>query len=210
MKRRAFITLLGGAVAWPLAARAQPSTPVIGFLLGAGLESPLVMAQFHKGLGEAGYVEGRNVATELRAAQGRYDRLPALAAELVRRPVAAIAALTPVAALAAKAATATIPIVFYLGSDPVKDGLVASLHRPGGNVTGITFFSNVLQSKRLQLLHELVPNAATVALLLNPNNANAEFELSETQMAARGLGLQLVVVRASTEREIDAAFASLV
>jgi putative ABC transport system substrate-binding protein len=209
--RRAFITLLGGAaVAWPLAARAQqPAIPVIGLLAGAQLESDSVMAAFHQGLGQAGYVEGRNVAIDVHIAEGRYDRLPALAADLVRRQAAVIAAITPVAALAAKAATTTIPIVFLLGSDPVKDGLVASLNRPGGNVTGITFFTNLLSSKRLQLLRELVPNATRIALLLNPNNANADLELHEAQNAVQTIGVQLIVARAGTEREIDAAFASL-
>jgi putative ABC transport system substrate-binding protein len=184
--------------------------PVIGLLAGAGLESPSVMAAFRQGLSEIGYVEGRNVAIEVRVAEGQYARLPALAAELVRRRVAVIAVITPVAALAAKAATATIPIVFQLGSDPVKDGLVGSLSRPGDNVTGVTFFSNLLSSKRLQLLHQLVPNATRIAFLLNPGNANAELELNETEITTRALGLELIVVRASTEREIDAAFASLV
>jgi putative ABC transport system substrate-binding protein len=212
IRRRDFITLLGSAVvAWPLAARAQQSAlPVIGLLGGAGLESASVMAAFRQGLAEAGYIEGRNLATEVRSAEGHYDRLPALAGDLVRRQVAVIATITPVAALAAKAATATIPIVFELGSDPVKDGLVASLNRPGGNVTGVTFFTNLLSSKRLQLLHELVPNATRVAMLLNPSNANAELERHETETAAQALGLEFFVVRASTESEIEGAFASIV
>ena len=210
MKRREFITLLGGAAAWPVVASAQQTMPVIGLLGGAGLESASVMAAFRQGLAEAGYIEGRNLATEVRSAEGHYDRLPALAGDLVRRQVAVIATITPVAALAAKAATATIPIVFELGSDPVKDGLVASLNRPGGNVTGVTFFTNLLSSKRLQLLHELVPDATRVAMLLNPSNANAELERHETETAARALGLEFFAVRASTESEIEAAFAGIV
>ena len=211
MKRREFITLLGGAAAtWPLAARAQQPMPVIGYLDGTGAAAPENMAAIRQGLSEAGYVEGRNVAIEFRSAEGHYGRLPELAAELVRRHVAVIATASPVAALAAKAATATIPIVFSLGSDPVKDGLVASLSRPGGNITGVTFFNNLLSSKRLELLHQLVPDAAVIAVLLNPDNANVELERNETEAAARALGLQLIMLRASTEGEIDDALASLV
>jgi putative ABC transport system substrate-binding protein len=212
VKRREFIALLGGAIAaWPLAARAQqPAVPVVGYLEGSGVGAVQNMAAIRHSLSEAGFIEGQNVAIEFHSAEGQYDRLPGLAAELVRRQVAVIAASTPVAALAVKAATATIPIVFSLGSDPVKDGLVASLNRPGGNITGVTFFSNLLSSKRLELLHQLSPNATVIAVLLNPNNANVELELNEIQVAARALGLQLVLLRAGTEREIDAAFASLV
>ena len=210
MKRRDFITLLGGgAASWPLAARAQqPRLPVVGLLEGAGFASPFVDG-FHQGLSDIGYAAGRILIIESRSAAGQYDKLPALAAELVRRQVAVIAAFTPVAALAAKTATATIPVVFMLGSDPVKDGLVASLNRPGGNVTGVTFFANLLSSKRLELLHELVPKAGVIGLLLNPNNANAALELQETESAAATLGLQLLVEKAGTEWEIDAAFADL-
>jgi len=166
------------------------------------------MAALKLGLSQSGWVERRTVAFEHRTASGEYDRLPALATELVRRRVAAIGVISTVAALAAKAATTTIPIVFCLGSDPVKDGLVASLNRPGGNITGVTFFNNLLTAKRLELLHEIVPNA-TIAILVNPNNANAELELHEAETAARTHGLQLLVVRASNEREVDAAFAML-
>ena len=211
LARREFITLLGSAtVVWPPAARAQqPAMPVIGYLEGAQQGGPF-LAAFRQGLSAAGYVEGRNVAIEFRNADGQYDRLPKMAADLVRRQVAVIAASTPVAALAAKAATATIPIVFSLGSDPVKDGLVTSLNRPGGNLTGVTFFANLLSSKRLELLHELIPSATVIGLLLNPNNANAALELNETEVAARALGSQLIVLRASNEREIDMAFTELV
>jgi putative ABC transport system substrate-binding protein len=183
--------------------------PTIGFLQATDVSSANVAA-FRQGLSDAGLVEGKAVAIEFRSADGHYERLPDLAAELVRRRVAVIAAITPVAALAAKAATTTIPIVFNLGSDAVKDGLVASVNRPGGNVTGVTFFSNLLSAKRLELLHQIAPAAAVVAMLLNPSNANAELELNETEVAARVLGLQLVVLRASNENEIDAAFANLV
>jgi putative ABC transport system substrate-binding protein len=210
MRRRQFIAGLGSAAAWPIVARAQQALPVIGMLTGGGRDLGAGAAAFHQGLAEAGFVEGRTVAIEVRTADGQYGRLPALAADLVRHQVAVIAVITPVAALAAKAATTSIPIVFSLGSDPVQDGLVASLNRPGGNVTGITFFSNLLSSKQLQLLHQLTPNTARVALLLNPNNTTAEQESKETQAAARALGLQLIVVRAGTEREIEAVFASLV
>ena len=215
MRRREFITLLGGAAAatWPQAARAQQTMPVIGFLnAGAAEASARNVAAFRKGLGETGYVEGQNVTIEYHYIEGQYDRMPALAADLVRRRVAVIA--TPgssPAALAAKAATITIPIVFGVGDDPVRLGLVASLARPGSNATGVNFFTQEVVAKRLGLLHELVPKAVRVAVLVNPANASsAETTLREVQEAARTLGLQILALNASTSSEIDAAFASLV
>jgi putative ABC transport system substrate-binding protein len=213
--RRKFLATLGGAAsAWPFGARAQePAMPVIGFLHGA---SPgpyaLFLPGFHQGLKEAGYTEGGNVAVEYRWAEDRYDRLPALAADLVNRHVAVIAAAgsTP-AALAAKAATPTIPIVFLVGADPVAIGLVDSLARPGGNVTGVTNLTAEVGPKRLEMLHEVVPTAITIALLVNPKSPElSEPQSQELQVAARRLGLQLHILNASTEREIDTAFATLV
>jgi putative ABC transport system substrate-binding protein len=212
LKRREFVTLLGGAaVAWPLAARAQRAAmPVIGFLRSASLDNatPLVIA-FRQGLKEAGYVEGQNVAIEFRSAEGRNDQLPRLAAELVRLPVA-VMVCNAIAAFAAKAATTTVPIVFAAGGDPVGDGLVASLNRPGGNVTGVVFFSDVLGAKRLELLRQLVPKATTIAVLVNPNNPDTEVERRDLQAAAQAIGQQLVILDVSSDRDIETAFATFV
>ena len=209
MRRREFILLLGGAVtAWPLAAHPQQAAlPVVAFITGGAPEVRRA-ASFRNGLSETGYVEGRNVVVEYQWLEGHYDRLPALMADLVRRGVAVIA--TPAsnpAALAAKAATPTIPIVFGVGADPVNLGLVASLPRPGGNATGINFFNAEVTAKRLGLLHELVPKAVRVAVLINPANASVAREVEE---AARTTGLQIQIFNASTNREIEAAFAGLV
>jgi putative tryptophan/tyrosine transport system substrate-binding protein len=212
MKRREFITLLGGAAAaWPLAARAQSAMPVIGYLsAGASAPTASVMAIFRQVLAEAGYVEGRNVAIEYRFAEGKYDRLPALAAELARRHVAVIVAVPTPAAVAAKAATASIPIVFLGAEDPVKVGLVANLARPGGHVTGASLLFAELGPKQLGLLRELVPSATRIGLLINPSNMNADDVTKDVTVASAALGLQIEVVHASNILEIDAAFASLV
>jgi putative ABC transport system substrate-binding protein len=212
LRRREFIAGLGGAAAWPLAVGAQQrAMPVIGLINGASAEvSADRVRAFRQGLSEAGYAEGRNVTVQYHWLDGRYDRVPALIDDLVRRvAVIAAPAAPPVVVITAKAASATIPIVFAIGGDPVKLGLVASLARPGGNATGISFLATEVNAKRLALLHELVPKAIRVALLLNPTNAtNTENTLLLVQEAARVIGLQLQVLHASTSREIDAAFAT--
>jgi putative ABC transport system substrate-binding protein len=213
MKRRQFIALLGGAAAWPLATGAQQTVmPVIGFLSGrSSSEATYTLAAFHQGLNEGGYIEDQNVAIEYRWAEGQYDRLPALVADLVRRQVNVIAATGGTASgQAAKVATTTIPIVFTTGVDPVQDGLVASLNRPGGNATGMYFFQSAMEGKRLGLLHELVPTTGLMGVLVNPNNAPFEFQLQDVQEAARSIGQQIHVLRASTEQDIHAAFRTLV
>ena len=209
MRRRDFIALLGGAAAWPLTAQAQQTAiPVVGVLHGAS-EEAMPLAAFLQGLSQTGYVGGKNVEIEYRWANGQYDRLPAMAAELVARQVSVIATFTTVAAVAAKKATASIPIVFNIGSDPIKDGLVGSLNHPGGNITGATFFGNLLVLKRAQLLHELVPNAKLFGMLVNSGNPNAEFEINEAQNAAAALGVRLVLAEVGTEKQIDNAIANL-
>jgi putative ABC transport system substrate-binding protein len=212
IKRRTFISLLGGAAAWSLVARAQQQAmPVIGFLHGA---SPVAWTDqlrgFHRGLKDAGFVEGENVAIVYRWAEGQYDRLPALVADLTSRQVTVLVAITTLGALAAKAATTTIPIVFLSADDPARLGLVTSLARPGGNATGINFFGLELAAKHLELLRELVPAATRVAVLVNPANpVTAESTVRAVETAARAMGLQIQVLNASTSREIDAAFSSL-
>jgi putative ABC transport system substrate-binding protein len=214
MRRREFITLLGGAVATPLEARAQqPAIPVVGFL---HIYSPddeaarRYVAAFQQGLKEAGFAEGQNVAVEYRWAQGHYDRLPGLAADLVRRQVAVLAATGgEPSPQVAKAATQTIPIVFTANGDPIAQGLVPNLNRPGGNITGVTIYGAAAVTKRLQLLHELVPQVAVIGFLMNPNHPNSNIEMEAAQMAARSLRKEMLVFNASSETELDAAFASM-
>jgi putative ABC transport system substrate-binding protein len=212
MRRREFITLVGGAAVWPLAARAQqPAMPVIGFLRSASLvDATHLVTAFRQGLKEAGFVEGQNIAIEYRSADNQLDRLPALVADLIRRQVAMIVG-NSIAALAAKAATTTVPIVFAMGSDPVRDGLVTSLNRPGGNVTGVIFFA-ALGAKRLELLRQLVPRATTIAMLMNPNtpDTDTEAERRDVEAAARAIGQQLIVLDISTDRNLEAAFVTIV
>ena len=211
MQRREFITLLGGAAAtWPLAARAQQAAmPVVGYL-NAGSLGASSMTMFRRNLADAGYLEGRDVTIDYRFAEGQYERLPAMVEELVRRPVAVIVAMSSNPALAAKGATASIPIVFSSTDDPVKLGLVASLARPGGNATGVHFFLSELGAKQLGLLRELVPTAARIGLLLNPDNANAQAVTREVTAAASGMAVAIDVVQASDRNGIDAAFATFV
>jgi putative tryptophan/tyrosine transport system substrate-binding protein len=212
VRRREFITLLGGAaVAWPLAARAQQAAmPVIGFLHARSPDDAMPqVAAFRRGLAESGYIEGQNAIIEYRWARGRYDTLPAMAAELIRLPAIVLVAGSEPAALAAKAATSTIPIVFSIGSDAIKLGLVAGYNRPGGNSTGVSMFTAALEAKRLGLLHELLPQATTMGVLLNPNYSLAENQLRDVQDAARSIGVQIHILWASTDDEIDAAFETL-
>ena len=211
MRRRDFIKVIGGAAAtWPISSGAQQSAvPVIGYLSGRSPDYSSQVSPFLKGLNEAGYVDGRNVSIEYRWAEGRGDRLPALVADLVHRRVSVITAASTLAALAAKAATTTIPIVFEMADDPVRLGLVTSLNRPDGNITGVATLSIEVAPKRLQLLHEVVPSAKVVALLVNPADANAEFQTREVRSAAHTLGLELHVLNARTETDFDAVFANI-
>ena len=212
MKRRAFIAGLGSAAAWPLTARAQPRPiPAIGFLSGlSAWEFSFLATAFRRGLADTGYVDGRDVSIEYRWAEGHYDRLPTLVSQLVERRVSVIVATGGISSvIAAKAATTTIPIVFTAGTDPVKAGIVPSLNRPGGNLTGVVFFNNMLGPKRLQVLRELSPRAAVVGIMVNPKNPNTESDLQDVHAAASPLGIQVAVVHASSEREFDAAFVKL-
>ena len=212
MQRRAFITLLGGAAAgWPLATRAQqPTMPVVGFLRSTSLaDSAHFVTSFRQGLKEAGFVEPQNVAIEFRYAEGRGDRLPELVADLIHKPAAVIVANNP-SAVVAKAATTTVPIIFITGSDPVRDGLVASLGRPGGNITGVVFIVSELGTKRLELLRQLVPNATSIGVLVNPNTPETEAERNDLLAASFKIGQQLIVLDVGSDRDIENAFATLV
>ena len=212
IRRREFITLLGSAAAaWPLAARAQqPAMPVVGFLRSGSLAAATHLVDgFREGLRETGFVEGQNVAVEYHSAEGQLDRLPALVTDLIRRPVAVIAA-NSIAALSAKAATTTVPIVFATGGDPVDQGLVASLNRPGGNITGINFFDGLLGGKRLEQLRQVVAKSITIGMLVNPNTTETEAERRNVQAAAQAMGQPLIVLDAGSEREIEMAFATFV
>jgi putative tryptophan/tyrosine transport system substrate-binding protein len=211
VKRREFITLLGGAAAWPLAARAQqPAMPVVGVLSGSSPDaSRRPMSAFQRALTESGFIEGQSVTIDYRWAEGRFDLLPAMAAAVVRRPVALIVTFSPPAALAARAATSTIPIVFHSGGDVITMGLVVSLNRPGSNATGVNLFTQAVEAKKLDLLNKLVPTATTFAYLINPNNPAADATIKEISEAARQLGPPLDVISAGTEGEIDAGFAKL-
>jgi putative ABC transport system substrate-binding protein len=211
ISRRDLINLLGSAAAWPLAAHAQqPAMPVVGFLRSASLANATqLVAGFRRGLKEVGFFEGQNISIEFRSAEDHADRLPALVAELVSRSVAVIVGNHP-SALAAKAVTTTVPIVFASGSDPVRDGLVASLNRPGGNITGVVFFTGELGAKQLELLRQLVPQATTIAMLVNPNSPETEAERKDVQRAARSIGQQVLILDVSTEHDIETAFATFV
>jgi putative ABC transport system substrate-binding protein len=211
MRRRDFIALIGGAAAWPLAARAQQAAmPVVGFVRSESLaDATNLVTAFRQGLKEAGFVEGQNVTVEYRSGEGQRERLQSVVAELIRRPVTAIAG-NSVAMLAAKAATATIPVVFASGGDPVQQGLVASLNRPGGNVTGIVFLSGTLGTKRLELLRQIAPKATAIGMLANPNTTETETERTDVQAAAQAIGMQLIVADVSSDRDIEPALAALV
>jgi len=211
MRRRDFIALIGGAAAWPLAARAQQAAmPVIGFVRSESLaDATNLVTAFRQGLKEAGFVEGQNVTVEYRSGEGQRERLQSVVAELIRRPVTAIAG-NSVAMLAAKAATTTIPVVFASGGDPVQQGLVASLNRPGGNVTGIVFLSGTLGTKRLELLRQIAPQATAIGMLANPNTTETETERTDVQAAAQAIGMQLIVADVSSDRDIEPALAALV